>query len=34
LLEIRPAGGRVMTWQEYVNGRHVRAGDRFTQVAE
>ena len=34
LLEIRPAGGRVMTWQEYVNGRHVRAGDRFTHVAE
>ncbi|RJP36382.1 MAG: methionyl-tRNA formyltransferase [Phycisphaerales bacterium] len=29
LLEIKPASGKVMTWREYVNGRHVRAGDRL-----
>lgn len=29
LLEIKPAGGRVMDWQSFVNGRHVRPGDRF-----
>lgn len=29
LLEIQPAGGRVMAWADFVNGRHVRPGDRF-----
>lgn len=29
LLEIKPAGGRLMTWQDFVNGRHVKPGDRF-----
>ncbi|MCC7292913.1 MAG: hypothetical protein IT449_12700 [Phycisphaerales bacterium] len=29
ILEIKPASGQRMTWQEYVNGRHVRAGDRL-----
>jgi len=29
LLEIRPQGGRVMTWPDFVNGRHVQPGDRF-----
>ncbi|MFQ5489198.1 MAG: methionyl-tRNA formyltransferase [Phycisphaerae bacterium] len=29
LLEIKPEGGRIMTWPEFVNGRHVTAGDRF-----
>lgn len=29
ILEIKPSSGRVMTWPEYVNGRHVAAGDRF-----
>ncbi len=29
ILEIKPASGKVMTWREYVNGRHVSAGDRF-----
>ncbi len=31
-LEIKPSGGSVMSWQDYVNGRHVRAGDRFVPV--
>lgn len=26
LLEVKPSSGRIMTWQEYVNGRHVQAG--------
>jgi methionyl-tRNA formyltransferase len=26
---LKPAGKRVMSWQDFVNGRHVRAGDRF-----
>lgn len=29
ILEIQPTGKRVMTWQDFVNGRHVRPGDRF-----
>jgi len=30
ILEIKPSSGRAMTWQDYVNGRHVSPGDRFT----
>ena len=30
ILEIKPSSGRSMTWQDYVNGRHVSPGDRFT----
>lgn len=30
ILELKPSSGRVMTWPEYVNGRHVAAGDRFS----
>jgi methionyl-tRNA formyltransferase len=29
LLEIKPESGKLMTWQEFVNGRHVQPGDRF-----
>lgn len=29
LLEVRPVGGRLMDWQSFVNGRHVKPGDRF-----
>jgi len=29
VLEIQPAGGRVMSWAEFARGRHVRPGDRF-----
>jgi len=32
VLEIKPAAGRQMTWQEFVNGRHVRPGDRFVRA--
>lgn len=28
-LEIKPAGKKLMAWQDYVNGRHIVAGDRF-----
>ena len=27
VLEVKPSSGRLMTWQDYVNGRHVSAGD-------
>lgn len=33
VLEIKPSGGRCMSWQDYVNGRHVREGDRFVPIA-
>lgn len=26
---IKPAGGRLMSWQDFVNGRHVKAADRM-----
>ncbi len=29
ILEIKPSSGRVMSWPDYVNGRHVQAGDYF-----
>lgn len=29
ILEIKPSSGRIMTWGEYVNGRHVVTGDTF-----
>lgn len=29
ILEIKPSSGRIMAWPEYVNGRHVQAGDWF-----
>ena len=29
LLEVKPSSGRLMTWPEYVNGRHVAPGDMF-----
>lgn len=32
ILEIKPAGGKRMTWQAYANGRHVRAGDRLQNI--
>lgn len=33
VLEIQPSSGRVMPWRDYVNGRHVRAGDQFINVS-
>ncbi len=32
LLEIKPSSGRIMTWQDFVNGRQVSDGDRFCAV--
>ncbi len=32
ILEIKPTSGRTMSWREYVNGRHVQVGDRFTAI--
>ena len=29
LLEVKPSSGRRMTWQDFVNGRHVKPGDAF-----
>lgn len=29
VLEIKPSSSRAMSWQDYVNGRHLAAGDRF-----
>jgi methionyl-tRNA formyltransferase len=31
LLEIKPAGKRLMAWKDFVNGYRVRKGDRFLQ---
>lgn len=30
--EIKPSGGRLMSWADFVNGRHVKPGDRFVSV--
>jgi len=32
LLEIKPANGRLMEWKDFVNGRHVKAGDRLAPL--
>jgi len=32
VLEIQPAGKRVMTWQDFINGYRVTAGDRFVTL--
>lgn len=29
---LKPAGKRTMAWQDFVNGRHVRPGDRFESM--
>lgn len=29
IASIQPASGRIMSWADFVNGRHVRPGDRF-----
>ncbi len=34
VLEIKPEGGKRMAWKAFVNGRHVKAGDRFVAVEE
>jgi hypothetical protein len=32
ILEIKPSGGSLMEWRDFVNGRHVKPGDRFAQI--
>lgn len=31
---LQPAGKRAMNWQDFVNGRHVRPGDRFETLTD
>jgi methionyl-tRNA formyltransferase len=33
ILEIKPASGKLMDWRSFVNGRHVRAGDRLVTMS-
>jgi methionyl-tRNA formyltransferase len=33
ILALQPAGRRPMSWRDFVNGRHVKAGDRFETLA-
>ncbi|MFA5865553.1 MAG: methionyl-tRNA formyltransferase [Phycisphaerae bacterium] len=32
ILEIKPAGSKLMTWQDFINGRHVKPADRFVSL--
>jgi hypothetical protein len=32
VLELKPAGSRLMSWQDFANGRRVANGDRFGHV--
>lgn len=32
VLELRPAGKRLMSWRDFVNGYRVKAGDRFVRA--
>lgn len=32
IVSVLPAGKRIMSWQDFVNGRHVRPGDRLTTL--
>ncbi|MBN2561141.1 MAG: methionyl-tRNA formyltransferase [Phycisphaerae bacterium] len=32
ILEIKPAGGKLMEWRAFVNGRHIQPGDRFLPI--
>ena len=32
ILQLKPAGKRLMTWKDFVNGHHVSHGDRFARV--
>lgn len=34
LLELKPAGGKLMTYKDFVNGRGVKADDCFIQIEE
>jgi len=32
ILEVKPSSGRLMTWADFVNGRHVAAGDSMSSL--
>jgi methionyl-tRNA formyltransferase len=32
IYSLQPAGKRAMSWQDFVNGRHVKTGDRFEPI--
>jgi len=32
LLELKPAGSKLMKWQDFINGRHVKPGGRFVSI--
>ncbi len=32
IMEIKPAGKKLMSWEAFVNGRHVKPGDRFVSI--
>ncbi len=32
ILEIKPSSGRIMAWQDYVNGRRVKPGDKLGPI--
>ena len=32
IMEIKPSSGRLMSWGDYVNGRHVGEGDMFVAL--
>ncbi len=32
ILKIKPAGSRVMDWQDFVNGHHINTGDCFIKI--
>jgi methionyl-tRNA formyltransferase len=32
ILEIKPAGSKLMNWQDFINGRHVKPGDKFVSL--
>ncbi len=34
ILELKPAGSKLMSWQDFVNGRHVRPGDKFVSCGD
>ncbi len=34
ILEVKPSSGRTMSWPDYVNGRHVKAGDKLATLAK
>ena len=34
LYTVQPAGKKLMSWQDFVNGRHVKPGDRLESLSD